>query len=285
MTSVDAPRAYAERGWPVFPVAARGKLPLIGSAHKDGEPCEGECGRDGHGFYDATTDLDRITEWWRRWPTANIGLRTGVVFDVIDIDGPEGLEALNVYRADRPITWGPESQTGGGGWHLLHLPSGAGNRAGVLRKVDFRGAGGYIVAPPSVHPNGGLYRWAEMAGPDEPLEPLPGWLVGLILPPAPPSSPAPAGGGRGVSSSYGRQALDAELGRVAMAVEGDRNHQLNRSAFALGQLVGAGVLSADVVVSNLVAAAARAGLTGAEVEKTIASGLRKGLSQPRQVSS
>lgn len=70
-----------------------------------------------------------------------------------------------------------------------------------------------------------------------------------------------------------------------MANEGDRNDQLNRSAFALGQLVGAGLLAAELVVGKLVDAAARAGLSGREVENTIASRLRNGLRQPRQVSA
>jgi hypothetical protein len=279
----DAALDYAARGFLVFPVAPRGKLPAIPSAHGAGEsPCAGECGRDGHGFYDATTDPDRITEWWRRWPTANVGLRTGVVFDVVDIDGPEGLAALDSYRADRPVTWGPEVRTGGGGWHLFHLPTGAGCRTAMLPKVDFRGAGGYVVAPPSIHPSGRPYSWHEMAGPDEPLEPLPDWLLELVLP-APPA-PAPTNGKiRTLPSAYARRALESELGRVAMACEGDRNHQLNRSAFALGQLVASGALTAEVVVAGLVDAAARAGLAGREVEKTIASGLRNGMRSPRQV--
>ena len=281
---LDAALDYASRGWPVFPIAPRGKLPVIPSAHGPAEPaCAGECGRDGHGFYDATTDPDRIAEWWRRWPTANIGVRTGVLFDVVDIDGPEGLAALDAYRADRPVTWGPEARTGGGGWHLFHLPTGAGNRAGVLTKVDFRGAGGYIVAPSSIHPSGRPYRWTEMAGPDEALEPLPAWLLELVLPAPTPAATPTAGRIRALPSAYGRRALEAELGRVALASPGDRNHQLNRSAFALGQLVGAGVLAAELVVASLVEAAARAGLSGREVEKTIASGLRKGMREPRQV--
>lgn len=284
-TMLDADLAYAARGWPVFPVAARGKLPLIPSAHKPGEPpCAGECGRDGHGFNDATTDPERIAEWRRRWPEANTGLRTGVAFDAVDIDGPEGLAALNDYRADRPITWGPEAQTGGDGWHLLHQPSGAGNRAAMLPKVDYRGVGGYIVAPPSIHPSGRPYRWTQ-AGPETPLEPLPDWLVELVLPPIAPGAAPTAGKIRTLPSAYGRRALEAELGRVAMANEGDRNTQLNRSAFALGQLVAAGVLTADLVVGSLVEAASRAGLSGREVEKTIASGLRNGMRQPRQVSA
>lgn len=284
----DAALDYAALGWPVFPVAPRGKLPVIPKAHAAGEqPCRGECGRDGHGLYDATTDSARIAAWWDRWPAANPGLRTGMAFDVLDIDGREALDALNVFRAGRPSGWGPEALTGGGGWHLFYLPTGAGNRAGLLAAhIDYRGAGGYVVAPPSVHPSGERYRWAEMAGPEEPLEPLPPWLLELVRPPAP-SRPAPtapvSGAVRTLPSSYGRRALESELGRVAMAAEGSRNDQLNRSAFALGQLVAAGSLDAEVVARGLIEAAERAGLTGREVEATIASGLRNGMRSPRQM--
>lgn len=134
-------------------------------------------------------------------------------------------------------------------------------------------------------PSSGRYRWAEGAGPDEPLEPVPPWLLELVRPLATPR-PAPSVGTgkvRTLPSSYGRQALESELGRVAMAPEGARNHQLNRSAFALGQLVASGSLDAETVVGGLIEAAERAGLTGREVEATIASGLRSGLRSPRRM--
>lgn len=262
---------YAVLGWPVFPLAPRGKLPLI--AKRDG----------GNGLHDATTDLEVICGWWEKCSAANIGLRTGVAFDVVDIDGQEGLDSLNRYRADRPMTWGPEAKTGGGGWHLLHLPSGAGNRARIVPHVEYRGDGGYIVATPSIHPSGRRYEWAPGAGPDEPLEPLPEWLRQLVVPPAP-SAPGPLPLKRpGRVTAYAQRALERELGRVAMAPVGSRNDTLNRAAFSLGQLVAGGVLPLELVVSQLVEAASRAGLQGDEVEATIASGLRSGARQPRQV--
>ena len=75
---LDAALYYArDLKWPVFPVARRGKLPLIPRAHgRDEPPCRGECGRDGHGLHDATTNPGRVTAWWERWSDANIGLRT-----------------------------------------------------------------------------------------------------------------------------------------------------------------------------------------------------------------
>lgn len=283
--------SYARRGWPVFPVARRGKLPAIPSAHPQGDPargtCRGECGRDGHGLHDASIDLDRIAAWWRQYRDANVGLRTGVVFDVLDIDGPDGIEALNAHRADRPTTWGPETLTGRGGHHLLFLPTGHGNRAGIVPHVDWRGAGGYIVAPPSVHPDTGqTYAWT-VAGPDTPLEPVPDWLLELVAPAVPSTvttSPStPFAGVVSDASTYGQRALETEVGRVLLAPVGQRNHQLNRAAFALGQLVAGGVLDERDVVTALVEAASRAGLEGIETERTIASGLRDGKRQPRGI--
>src|SRR5687768_7460876 len=88
-------------GWPVFPLVPGGKLPLLRVAHRRGYPCRGECGRDGHGFYDATADHSRILRWWTRYPTANIGLRTGIAFDVLDIDSPAAARALEEAGNDR----------------------------------------------------------------------------------------------------------------------------------------------------------------------------------------
>ncbi len=272
-----------ELGWPVFPAHSIRDGRCTCGAADCGSP--GKHPRTVNGLHDAATDEATIREWWSRWPEANVALRTGIAFDVVDIDGQNGLDALNRYRADRPMTWGPEAVTGRGGWHLLHLPSGGKNRARIVDHVDYRGQSGYIIAPPSFHVSGRRYLWAPGAGPDEPLEPLPEWLRELVLPrpvtPLPTRTGATRGTGR--ASAYAMRALESELGRVALAPVGQRNDQLNRSAFALGQLVAGGALSLDLVVDRLVEAAARAGLTGREVEATITSGLRNGARQPRQV--
>jgi hypothetical protein len=137
---------YASQGVPVFPLAPRSKFPLISAAN------------DGHGLHDATTDAAQIQAWWTAHPNANIGLRTGVAFDVIDLDSEAAVDALESARAGRDRISGPVVATGKG-FHYFVLPTGLGNRAGVLPGVDYRGAGGYVVAPPSVHPSGTRYRW------------------------------------------------------------------------------------------------------------------------------
>lgn len=85
----------------------------------------------------------------------------------------------------------------------------------------------------------------------------------------------------GPDSPYGLKALQDEYMNVAQAQEGGRNDQLNRSAYALGQLVGGGVLSRSRVEHELYNAAQRSGLPDNEIEKTMRSGLDKGEMEPR----
>lgn len=92
---------------------------------------------------------------------------------------------------------------------------------------------------------------------------------------------ARAATGRGVG--YAQTALEAEVQRVMDAVQGGRNHTLNRAAFSLGQLVAGGELDEATVVRELSAAAQLIGLDDHEIRATIASGLRSGGLTPRTV--
>jgi Bifunctional DNA primase/polymerase, N-terminal len=71
-----------------------------------------------HGVKDATCNQARILAWWTSHSLANIGLATGHRFDVLDIDGPEGEQAIRALAAEHSlISLGPLVRTGGGGWH------------------------------------------------------------------------------------------------------------------------------------------------------------------------
>jgi len=136
-------------GWAVFPLVPKEKRPITAN-----------------GLKNATTDVEQIVAWWTRHPTANIGIATGEVSGivVVDVDGPAGEAALAAF-GDMPVT--PVSTTGKGR-HLVFLrpEQGFRNTASKLgASLDTRGDGGYIVAPPSVHPNGAIYRWQEQAHP------------------------------------------------------------------------------------------------------------------------
>ena len=83
------------------------------------------------------------------------------------------------------------------------------------------------------------------------------------------------------NSAYGRKALKDESAILASTPEGSRNHQLNTSAFSLGQLVAGGELPQIDVESGLLDAARQSGLPEKEIEKTLASGLKAGMLEPR----
>jgi hypothetical protein len=269
---IDAALDYARRGWPVFPCEPGGKRPLGRLAP--------------HGLKDATTDTEQIRQWWSAEPEANIGLPTGLAFDVLDIDGPDALDRLEVWSEDKPGTdvEGPTVATPRG-WHCYVAPTGAGNTVnlGRLAGVDWRGRGGYVVAPGSHKTDGSNWSWTSQ-GIDTPIVPAPAWVLALFDRPeriiGPSALPRHAG-----RTGYGAAALERELGRLSVAPEGTRNHQLNKAAHSLGQLVGSGALMAEETGEALLITAERIGLTAHEAEATIRSGLIAGIRSPRKVRS
>jgi hypothetical protein len=110
--------AYAVGGWEVIPL--RGKAPLIPKVHPKGHPCKGECGRDGHGVLDATTDFHKIGGWWERWPNAGIGGRVprGVVVTDRDPRNGGSFPELEARYVPLPATLTCVSGRGDGGSHL-----------------------------------------------------------------------------------------------------------------------------------------------------------------------
>jgi Bifunctional DNA primase/polymerase, N-terminal len=290
--------AYAARGVPVLPL--RGKLPVIPAAHRPGDPlygqCKGDCGKPGHGVHDATTNPDQLREWWERWPHANLGLRTGVVFDVVDIDGQTGHHSLERFLAEHgggPIG-GPRVRTGSGGWHLYVQPSGLCDRIGVLESVDYRAADRYVVAPPSRHPaTGRPYRWVAGRDLHTPLGELPDALRERLAPrpaerPREPVRMRPAEPG----DPYGRAVLTAETTRIANARGpgqgrgGERNQVLWEAARNLYNLVAGGVLDESTVQAELERAAGACGLLRDEprqTQRTLASAREVGMAHPRGI--
>lgn len=177
----------AVHGWPVFPL--RGKVPAIRGAHPVGDPlrgtCKGDCGRDGHGLLDATTDLARISSWWRaEYCGANIGVRLPVNIFVVDVDprngGSESLKNLEASYGVLPATLTVVSGRGDGGSHRYYRrPSGTLTSKQLGCGIDIKTSSGYVVAPPSIHPASGRpYTWIEA-----PIAEPPQWLVDLTRPP------------------------------------------------------------------------------------------------------
>jgi hypothetical protein len=293
---LEAALAYAARGIPVYPVhwpcptASRASLACSC-------PCGSQCDRPAkhpllrHGVKEATTDPDRIGRWWQRWPQANVGLATGVVFDALDIDDPAGLTALRqLQEAAGPWLPGPLVATGGGGWHHWFTPTGLGNRPPQgLAHVDWRGHGGCVLAPPSRHISGRTYRWLRDLD-QAPLPEVPGALRQLLDHDRPttselagPAGPVDPHRPPAVDHPYGRTVLAAELAALGRATPGQRNRTLNRSAFKVYRYVAGGILDEQDVTLAFTTVARALGLSAAETARTLASARTAGLANPRTI--
>jgi hypothetical protein len=308
----DAALAYASRGIPVLPlhyplphhsgvqpVTSDGQLahPAVGTGCSCRDPSCGQVGKHPlgslvpHGLKEATTNRARVLAWWTHQPQANIGLATGHRFDVLDVDGPIGAQTLRAFAGHHHLeSSGPLVQTGGGGWHYYLAPTGLGNVGPRdLEQVDWRGRGGYVVAPPSHHRSGHPYQWAAGRDLDTRLAEVPPPLLERLRHrqadrPAPIVS-VPVGDRPG--PRYGQAALAQELARVATAPQGQRNQRLWEAARNLYNLVATGALDHQQVHHGLLQAAERCGLLGDEprqTQRTLTSGRQIGLAHPRPAS-
>jgi Bifunctional DNA primase/polymerase, N-terminal len=244
---------YAAHGWPVFPVVPGEKIPVTP-----------------HGFKDATTDPARIREWWSANPGRNIGVATGRPGpDVVDVDnhGPagNGLAAWNQARraglVERPLAI---VRTPSGGMHAYY--AGTGQRSATIpsRHLDFRAAGGYVVAPHSTvggKPYVVVQRQQSTATVDfaavrqlvDPQPERPAW-----------NPPQRVGDGG--------QNLDHLMAQMASQPQGNRNGFLH---WAANRVLDHGQ---DERLNELANAAVAAGLPRREADRTITSARQ----QPRQ---
>jgi hypothetical protein len=305
----DAALGYASGGIPVlplhYPLPHRVGVQPVGGDRQLPNPAVGtgcscrdpSCGQPAkhplgslvpHGVKDATTNRARVLAWWTGHPQANIGLATGHAFDVLDVDGPAGEHAIRQLAAAHGLaSSGPLVRTGGGGWHFYLAPTGLGNvHPRALAHVDWRGRGGYVVAPPSRHASGHPYQWLTGRDLHTPPGPVPSVLLERLQPrqlqrPTGPDQLPTAADGSG--ERYARAALAQELARVANAPVGQRNRQLWESTRNLYNLVATGALDHREVDRGLLAAADRCGLLAEEprqTRRTLTSGRQVGLAHP-----
>jgi hypothetical protein len=169
---VDVALEYSRRGRRILPLPPLSKSPRAKS----------------HGVTDATNDELQIKSWWTQNPQYGIGLATGSGLIVLDIDGQRGKASLSKLVGmleALPPTVEVHTPGKGGGWHLYYKTGGRvlPSRNEIADCIDVRGEGGYVVAPPTLHPSGGVYQFAKGKSFDdiEIAELPPKWAIFLGL--------------------------------------------------------------------------------------------------------
>lgn len=152
---------YARIGWLVLPIKARDKVPATSN-----------------GLHDARRDEQAIIACWLQYPNLNVGIRTGAESGivVIDIDGDEGYESLSQLEKRygiMPVTASVKTPRGGQHLYFRHPGVEVRNAVALVPGIDFRGDGGYVLAPPSIGPTGRPYEVDEEA----PIAALPEWFL------------------------------------------------------------------------------------------------------------
>lgn len=175
------------RGWKVFPlwyVLRDGTCSC-----RSRKPCK-RIGK--HPMVDewqlkATTDEETIRAWWTETPYANIGLATGGLdgLVVMDIDdgpkkvGSQSLDRLLEQHNPLPVTLAVQTGSGGRHYYMLSIHEIKNSKSKVAPDIDIRGAGGYVILPPSNHYSGGKYSW--LTDLDTKIAGMPEWLEKLCL--------------------------------------------------------------------------------------------------------
>ena len=159
---LDSALTYARAGFTVFPCKPRRKEPITK-----------------HGFKDASRDEAQVRNWWTRVPNANIGIATGARSGliVVDIDSLEGAKLLlKLTERFGALTPTHRVVTHKGRHFYFKLPPNCGTVPSSKGDgLDIRADDGYVIAPPSLHPDGGSYQW-DRASPDE-MAIAPQWLL------------------------------------------------------------------------------------------------------------
>lgn len=301
--------SFATRGWHVIPVTPGQKRPAVPGHTAATCPRTGPCTNGHLGWEErATTDPERIGRCWNYggyW----VGIATGPSgLVVLDLDTPKlnkptpqewqipgvqsGEDVLAVLAERAGATYAElfdthTVRTPSGGLHLyFQAPAGTElhNTTGELGwLIDTRAIGGQVVAAGELH-DGRTYQAIHDAHPS----PLPDWLAerlteteNAVAPADPRRALRIIRSGADRRTRYANTALSAEINAVLAAAKGTRNTTLHKAAFALGQLVGDGLLPEHVVDDALSAAGHAIGLPAKECAATIRSGIRAGIAHPR----
>lgn len=295
----DVALETAALGFFVIPLWPGSKVPAM---HRQTRcPRRGDCAHGHQGWeMRATRDLETISRWWHTMPL-NVGIaagRSGV--HVLDLDSAHGAQPPTQWTGCRDgsdvlarvaVRAGAQFpgetrtvRTPTGGFHLyFQAPPSITLRNTVARvgwRVDSRGEGGFVVAAGSLRPEG----WYELIV-DDPIAPMPSWLIPLLRRPVLPPTRMTLAHGTSTPQVRCRSYLTTVQARVSAAEPGTRHDILLRAAYTLGRLVGGGDLSEDEARNSLLEATARwSGSPSRNDLRTIHDGLIAGRRDRRQLA-
>ena len=268
-SAVRAAKDLARLGLRVFPVRHRLPDGACSCGKVSHRPDGSEAASIGkhpvtrHGHNDGSRSNAQIDAWFWGHPLANLAVVTGEVIDVIDVDNPDALQdVLDLIAAGRFPQPLATVRTGrDGGMHLWIPATGAPSKSKILDGVDYRGSGGYVVAPPSIHRTGVSYRWSMPEF--EPGDPRRGKDIAAALASTRWSDWNTRGSGRKGQKrggkAVGQESLSRQVAKISRETPGNRYEACLAAGDNLGCMVRAGWLTAAEVIDALLGAYRYAG--------------------------
>lgn len=140
---------YIESGWSILPVKPEEKRPYMTNWLQ---------------YNKVRASKDTVDNWFTHLTGAGVGAVTGRISNMVVLD-VESYCTIPIQELLKKFPTQMIAQTGSGGYHLFfQYPQGVGkvaNRVGIFEGADLRADGGFIVLPPTIHPNGNKYRWVK----------------------------------------------------------------------------------------------------------------------------
>jgi hypothetical protein len=192
----------AQKGLAVFPCRPRDKRPATAN-----------------GLKDATTDPAAIAAWWQQHPDFNVAIATGAASGifVVDVDGIDAEAALRRLEGEHDALPPSVEVITARGRHIYFQMPDLDLRnsvSSVAPHVDVRATGGYVLAPPSIHPTGRRYAWSVDSA--SAFAAAPAWLLAKLAPPsATGTRPAPSSTWRELAGGVAEGTRDCSAARLA----------------------------------------------------------------------
>ena len=140
---------YVDSGWSILPVKPEDKRPYMTNWLQ---------------YNHTRASKEMAVNWFKQLSGAGIGVVTGKISNMVVLD----VESYCPTPIDELLKKYPTqmiSRTGSGGYHLFYQypqnVSKISNRVGIFEGADLRADGGFIVLPPTIHPNGNRYEWVK----------------------------------------------------------------------------------------------------------------------------